>query len=577
MVPCIDDNIPVYVRNIFNPSFPGTVVQGRSPTLQQRGESNKVTNWRAKKGVIPIKGITSVDKVSLVTLEGASTLGGSNVAEKFMGAMASAAINVLIITQASSESSICVAVPENEGQKAMKALKSAFELELARSKIGSLSLCDGMSIVAIIGEGMAYSSGISSTFMGSLALANVNIRLIAQGSSERQIAVVVNKNDTTRALRAAHQAFTLSDTTASITLLGSTGKIGSAFLDALIKQRRTLIDDMGVCPRVMIAANSRKMAIAETASGLPISTIRTCLDEDCDEVALAMDIERITAEIEADVNPHRVVIDCTNSEAVSEYYERWLTSGIDVISPSRKVAAGPLERFHRVSRARRDNFRNWQYECTVGSSLPILTTLRDLRETGDRIHRIYGSVSGTMAYVLSSMNEQTSFSDAVGTAVEMGFCESDIRQDLTGLDMARKVVVLARNAGMNIELRDVELESFLPDELAAKNDLTIDDLKVLDESMWEKFNGAEAQGKHLRYKFEIDLSSGRCRCFLDAVDNTDPLYRLKNVENLVAFETDRYTASPLIVKGAAAGPDLAAAGIFSDLLRCLRTYSAETY
>jgi bifunctional aspartokinase / homoserine dehydrogenase 1 len=456
MVPCIDDNIPVYVRNIFNPSFPGTVVQGRSPTLQQQAEGNKTTNWRAKKGVIPIKGITSVDKVSLVTLEGASTLGGSNVAERFMGAMADAAINVLIITQASSESSICVAVPENEGAKALKALQGAFELELARSTIGSLSLCEGMSIVAIIGEGMAYSSGISSTFMGSLALANVNIRLIAQGSSERQVAVVVNKNDTTRALRAAHQAFTLSDTTASITLLGSTGKIGSAFLDALVKQRRSLIDDMGVCPRVMIAANSRKMAIAETASGLAISTVTTCLNGDCETETIPMDIDRITAEIEADVNPHRVIIDCTNSDAVSEYYERWLKSGIDIISPSRKVAAGPLDRYHRICHAQRDNFRKWQYECSVGSALPILTTLRDLCETGDKIHRIYGSVSGTMAYVLSSMNEQTSFSEAVGTAFEMGFCESDIRQDLTGLDMARKVVILARNAGMDIELADVE-------------------------------------------------------------------------------------------------------------------------
>lgn len=587
MVPCIDDNIPVYVRNIFNPSFPGTVVQGRSRTLQET-DVGKTTNWRAKKGVIPIKGITSVDKVSLVTLEGASTLGGSNVAERFMGAMAAASINVLIITQASSESSICVAVPENEGEKALVALRDAFELELARSTIGSLSKCQGMSIIAIVGEGMAHSSGISATFMGSLALANVNIRLIAQGSSERQVAVVVNQNDTTRALRAAHQAFTLSDTTASITVLGSTGTIGTAFLKALCKQRRALIEDMGVCPRVMITANSRKMAMAATANGLSIPTITQCLDDNVDgdnanscEGAMAetlpTDIERITAEIEADVNPHRVIIDCTNSEATSEYYERWMNSGIDVISPSRKVAAGPLDRYHRACRAQKDNFVNWQYECSVGSALPILTTLRDLCETGDKIHRIYGCVSGTMAFVLSSMNERVTFSELVSKAAEMGYCESDFRQDLTGLDMARKVVILARKVGMDIELADVELESFLPDDLASRDDLSVDDLKMLDGPMLEKFKAAEADGKRLRYKFDIDTETGKCRCFLDSVDRDDPLYRLKNVENLVAFETDRYTASPLIVKGAAAGPELAAAGIFSDLLRCFRTYSAETY
>ena len=210
---------------------------------------------RAKKGIIPIKGITSVDKVALVTLEGASTIGGSNVAEKFMGAMADNDINVLIITQASSESSICVAVPENEGDKAIAALQSSFELELARSTVGSLALNKGMSIVAIIGEGMAYSSGISSTFMSALARTNVNIRLIAQGSSERQIAVVVNEADTTRALRAAHMAFTLSETTASLVILGSTGFVGKAFVEQLQTQRRSMIDDLDVCPRVMLVVS----------------------------------------------------------------------------------------------------------------------------------------------------------------------------------------------------------------------------------------------------------------------------------------------------------------------------------
>jgi aspartokinase/homoserine dehydrogenase 1 len=572
MVPCIDDNIPVYVRNIFNPSFKGTVVQGRSPSLKEKAELGQVKNWRAKKGEIPIKGITSVDSVALVTLEGASTLGGSNVAEKFMGAMANNDINVLIITQASSESSICIAVPENEGDKAITALQSAFELELARSTVGSISLNKGLSIVAIVGEGMAYSSGISSTLMGSLSKANVNIRLIAQGSSERQIAVVVGKDDTTRALRAAHQAFTLSDTTASITLLGATGSIGTAFVGALQKQRRTLIEKLGVCPRVMLSANSKKMAIAKNANGLPIDSIITDLSSENDVEDL--DLDRITAELDADVNPHRVIIDMTNSDAVSEYYERWMSSGVDLISPSRKVAAGPLVAYNRVVDAQKGNSVNWQYESSVGSALPILTTLRDLIETGDEVHKILGSVSGTFAYVLSLLSEETSFSDAFGVAIEKGFTEKDIREDLTGVDVARKIVILARQIDMNIELDDVEIESFLPEELASKSEITLEDLKSLDEGMLEKFKAAKAEDRVLRYKFEIEKDTGKCRCFLAAVDNADPLYRLKNIENLVAFETDRYTASPLIVKGAAAGPELAAAGIFSDLLRCTRAYSS---
>ncbi|KAL3935513.1 MAG: hypothetical protein SGBAC_008986 [Bacillariaceae sp.] len=572
MVPCIDDSIPVYVRNIFNPTFEGTVVQGRSPTLKETASSGKSVNWRAKKGVIPIKGITSVDSVALVTLEGASAIGGSRVAERFMGAMADNNINVLIITQASSESSICVAVPENEGDKAIEALRSSFELELARSTVGSLSVNKGMSIVAIVGEGMASSSGISATFMTSLARANVNIVLIAQGSSERQIAVVVKKEGATRALRAAHMAFTLSETTASVALLGSSGSIGKAFVKQLKTQRRALIDELGVCPRIMIAANSRKMAIAETAKGLPIDELNEHLDEDSAEIS---DLDRISEEMEADVNPHRVVIDCTNNEKVAEYYGRWMSAGIDIIGPSRQIIAGPLENYSRVCEAQRESDANWQYSSSVGSALPVLATLRDLVETGDNVHKIRGSVSGTLAYILSTLNEDTSFSEALAQAVEKEYTESDMREDLSGDDMAKKVVILARQLGIEVELEDVEVKSFLTEEMAANEDLKAEDLQPIDAEMLEKYKEAAAKGLVLRYKFEIVKETGKCRCFLDAVDKSDPLYRLKSVENLVAFETDRYSASPLIIKGAAAGPDLAAAGIFSDVLRLTRAYSSE--
>eukprot|EP00526_Cylindrotheca_closterium_P002280 CAMPEP_0113658148 /NCGR_PEP_ID=MMETSP0017_2-20120614/31522_1 /TAXON_ID=2856 /ORGANISM="Cylindrotheca closterium" /LENGTH=934 /DNA_ID=CAMNT_0000572317 /DNA_START=9 /DNA_END=2813 /DNA_ORIENTATION=+ /assembly_acc=CAM_ASM_000147 len=572
MVPCIDDSIPVYVRNIFNPAFEGTVVQGRSPTLKETASSGKTFNWRAKKGIIPIKGITSVDKVALVTLEGASAIGGSSVAERFMGTMADNNINALIITQASSESSICVAVPENEGDKAVEALRSSFELELARSTVGSLSVNKGMSIVAIVGEGMASHSGISATLMTSLARANVNIRLIAQGSSERQIAVVVDKDDATRALRAAHMAFTLSETTASVVLLGSSGAIGKAFVKQLQTQRRTLIDELGVCPRVMIAANSRTMAIADTAKGLPIDQLNEQLGRDS---AVVSDLDRLSEEIKADVNPHRVVIDCTNNDRVAEYYEHWMSSGIDIISPSRQIVAGPLDVYSRVCEAQHESNANWQYSSSVGSALPVLATLRDLVETGDKVHKIQGSVSGTLAYILSTFNEETSFSEALAQAVAKDFTESDMREDLSGFDMARKVIILARQLGIDVELEDVEVESFLTEDMAANENMKAEDLQPIDAEMKQKYKEAAANGHELRYKFEIVTETGKCRCFLDAVDKKDPLFRLKSIENLVSFETDRYSASPLIIKGAAAGPDLAAAGIFSDLLRLTRAYSSE--
>jgi aspartokinase/homoserine dehydrogenase 1 len=578
MEPCIADKIPVFVRNIFNPSFEGTIIEGRCRTLEQ-AYGSKVKNWRSKRGEIPIKGITSVDKCSLVTLERASMIGGASAAERFMGAMAGNGINVLIITQASSESSITVAVPESEGKTALAALQDEFELELSRSTISGLSLASGMSIVAIVGEGMAMQSGVSATFMSSMSKANVNIRLIAQGSSERQIAVVVDGNDTTRALRAAHMAFTLSTTAASVAILGSSGQIGSCLVEQLRGQKQRLAKDLDVDIRVNIAACSTKMALGKDARGLDIDRLSELMVDGED-----MDLDVISEAMEADVNPLRVIIDCTNSEKVSDYYERWLSAGIHLISPSRKVAAGPLERYNRVRKAQRDNSVYWQYESSVGAALPILTTLKDLRDTGDKIYVIRGSVSGTMAYVLSTISKSTSFSEAVRKAVELGYSENDVREDLSGDDAVRKVVILARQVGINVNIEDVEFESLIP-EAVIKKEYTgdkdevhaqlLDDIKHLDGLMLERLEGAEASDCVLRYKFEINTETGKCQCALKAVPRTDPLFRLKANENLVAFETTRYKTSPLIVKGAAAGPDLAAAGIFADLLRVTRAYSSQ--
>jgi aspartokinase/homoserine dehydrogenase 1 len=580
MEPCIANDIPVYVRNIFNPAFEGTVIRGRCKTLKEAvSETNDVKNWRSKSGEIPIKGITSVDKVALVTLEGAS-IGGAEVAERFMGAMADNDINVLIISQASSESSITIAVPENEGSKALAALEDSFELELSRSTINSVSVVPEMAIIAIVGEGMALTSGVSATFMSSLANANVNIRLIAQGSSERQVAVVVTGAEATRALRAAHMAFTLSETTASVAILGSTGDIGSALVEQLHTTEEMLKKDLGVKICVTVAASSNKMAVCDSSVGLDTGNLAALL---ADDDAPVFDLDHITNAMDADVNPLRVVIDCTNSEEVSEYYERWLQAGVHIISPSRKVAAGDLERYTRICKAQREHSAAWQFESSVGSSLPILNTIRDLIETGDKIKSIQGCVSGTMAYALSKFSDSMPFSEALARAVDKGYTEADLREDLTGFVSAQKVVILARSLGMDVSIEDVEVKSIIPEDMSNKsypsedrgaiNAGVVEDMKALDESMLTRLRAAEADDCVLRYKFAIDRDAGKCKCSLEAVPRTDPLFRLKRNENLVAFETSRYKISPLIVKGAAAGPALAAAGVFADILRLTRAYS----
>jgi len=579
MEPCIDDEILVYVRNIFNPAFEGTVIQGRSRTLQEASRNMKVKNWRANSGEVPIKGITSVDKTALVTLEGAS-IGGATVAARFMGAMADASINVLIITQASSGASITIAVPENEGELALSALEDAFELELSRSTINSLSVVPGMAIVAIVGEGMAATSGVSSTFMSSLSQANVNIRLIAQGSSELQVAVVVDSSDTSRALRAAHMAFTLSETTASVAILGSSGDIGSALVRQLQDQKRMLADDLGFEMQVNVAASSRNMILAEDSEGLGMDTLVARLRSDD---APGLDLDVITERMSTDVNPLRVIVDCTNNNDVAEYYEGWLSSGINIITPNRKVSAGPLGRYGRICRASKDHSARFMFESSVGSALPLCMTLTDLLETGDRVRSISGCLSGTMAYVLSTFSETVPFSEAVRDAVAKKITEADSREDLSGQVSAEKVVILARQMGLDIEVADVEVDCIVPEEIMRKeyagsreeaDAVMLDDFKCMDAPMLERMRQAKARDNELRWKFVIEGDTGKCRCSLQEVGQNDPLFRLKLNENLVAFETGRYALSPLIIKGAAAGPDLSASAIFQELLQLTRAYSS---
>ena len=605
MLPCIDASIPVYVRNIFNPTFPGTVIEGRCATLsetdtlmvEEAERSGPSSLWDAATTpdgqTIPIKGITSIDKVALVNLEGASLIGVPGVAQKFMVAMSDAGINVLLVTQASSDHTLCVAVPEDQGEKALEAVRSAFELELTRSTVGNVSLLRGMAIVAIIGEGMAFRMGVSATFMRALSNAKANVRAIAQGSSERQIAVVMAAEQASRAMRSVHQAFTLSETIVSVAVVGGSGRVGQELFSQLAQQEEALKRDLQIAVKVVAATSSSKMVCDGTMMGLEASTVLDALDSD---VATGLDMEELTVAMEDDVNPHRVVIDCTSSEEVTEYYERWLRAGISVIGPNKQLGSGPIERYRRVASAsrERDLAATWTYESSIGAALPIINTARDLVNTGDVVNRVEGCLSQTMAYVLRRFSAEIPFSTAMREAVELGLAETDLRLDLDGSDTAQKVVTLAREVGLELSMDDVYVESLIPEQISAKaydesepgsrqdaasggsmcalNAELLEDVKQLDAPMLERLEAALANGKVLRYGIVIDKAAGTGRVEIMEIGNDHPLYRLKADENLVIFHTDRYKSSPLVVKGAAAGPELLASAVFADLLRLSKTF-----
>jgi len=597
MVPCIDSQIPVYIRNIFNREFKGTVITGRCATLQDADQALKMrtsaqseSGLESKAPVVPIKGITSIDKVSIVNLEGASLIGVPGVAQRFMAAMSSANINVLMITQASSEHSICVAVPHDQGERAMAALRGQFELELARSTINSVSLLSDMSIVAIIGEGMAFSPGVAAKFLKALAQARVNVRAIAQGSSERQIAVVCNAGDATRALRSVHSAFTLSDTVVSVAVLGATGAVGGHFLEQLQEQATKMMNNLGIKVKVQIAGSAQKMAYDDKLLGLDMATIKRKLGEGGD--GDTMDLDKLTQLMGDDINPHRIVIDMTNSNSVADYYQQWISAGIHVLGHNKNMGSGDLARYKAMKSTLRFGTAQWHYEATVGAALPVFAMARDLIDTGDEVLEVTGCVSGTLAYILKTFNEDVSFAQASRQALEMGYSHHNIARDLDGTNAARKLVLIARELGLDMNLEDIEIESLLPEGYDAnvmpsaeavaaagvepwelQSDMVLKALESKNLEMMSRLEKARADGKVLRHVSTIDVVANKAYVRVEEVDNKHVLYRLKQNENLMSYRTKRYDESPLICKGAAAGAELTASGVLADLLRLARSFT----
>jgi aspartokinase/homoserine dehydrogenase 1 len=541
MEPAVARDIPIYIRNTFAPQNRGTLICAKP------------------KSALTVKGITTIDPVALVNLEGAGMIGVPGTAHRLFGALRDSGISVILISQGSSEHSICFAIPEAQAVRAEEAVRRAFDAELRDGQIQHVEVALGMCILAVVGDGMAGAHGVAAKVFNSLGDAAISVRAIAQGASERNISVVVDGKVGAKALRAVHAAFYLSPNTLSIGLIGpgTVGRVLLAQIGTQIERLRALNLDL----RVRGIASSKRMLLEETVIDLDRWAERLA------EAGEPLDLQKFADHVQADYIPHTVIIDCTASAEVGMNYVTWLKRGIHIATPNKKANSGTLPYYRALQEARRAAGSHYLYEATVGAGLPIIQTLRDLRETGDEITRIEGIFSGTLAYLFNVFDGREAFSSIVRDAKAKGYTEPDPRDDLSGMDVARKLIILGREMGLTLEMADVQVEGLVPKALERCSvDEFMARLPEFDATMATVLGDARRRNEVLRYVGRVD-ADGKATVGLVRLDAKHAFANIALTDNVVRFATRRYCDNPLIVQGPGAGPEVTAAGVFSDLLR----------
>lgn len=540
--PVIDNDITVVIRNSFHPENAGSRI---SMVTSDNGQ---------------IKGITAISGMSLLNLEGSGMIGVPGTADRLFASLKDAGVSVTLISQASSEHSICVAVPAELAELAQVTVKSEFADELLGGQIQSVDVSGEQSIVAVVGDGMAGSPGVAARFFTNLARAGINVRAIAQGSSERNISAVVDSDDSTRALRAVHSGFYLSAKTISVGVIG-VGVVGGALLDQIRQQTERLADKFGLDLRLRAIARTKHMLLGERR--IDLGDWRSDLDASETE----SDFEVLERHVNAEHLPHAVIIDCTANDGVAKRYADWLRKGIHVITPNKKAFSGSMADYESIRAAAIEGRSHYFYETTVGAALPIIKTIRDLVDTGDRVHSIKGILSGTLAYLFNVYDGSRRFSEIVSDARNSGYTEPDPRDDLSGMDVARKLTILARELGQDIGIGQFPVQNLIPQALRECDvKAFLDGLADYDDEMLAVYEAAKSKGQSLRYIATLD-ADGRAGVGLESVAADDSFANMQLTDNLVQFRTDRYASNPLVIQGPGAGPDVTAGGVFGDLLR----------
>ncbi|MCO6176205.1 bifunctional aspartate kinase/homoserine dehydrogenase I [Flavobacterium sp. NRK F10] len=541
--PALKKEIPIWIKNTFAPNEHGTLISNQEKDLQQS-----------------VKGISNIDKIALLTLEGGGMVGVSGIARKLFETLSLHHINVIFITQASSEHSICIGILENQAEKAKKYVDEVFSKEIAHGQLNACQLEKELSIIALVGDNMKNHQGLSGKMFSTLGRNNVNVRAIAQGASERNISAVINSKDVVKALNALHEVFFESVTKQLNLFVVGAGNVGSKFIEQIANQQEFLKQNLNISVRILGLSNSRKMYFNK--EGIDLNNWKKTL-ENGKKASLSEFVSQIK---EINVR-NSIFVDNTADAEVSTWYNTCLKSSIAVVTCNKIACSSPLDNYRELKELVRQYKVPFLYETNVGAGLPIIDTLKNCIASGDRIHKIQAVLSGSLNFIFNNFTESNTFTNVVKQAQIEGYTEPDPKIDLSGVDVMRKLLILIRESGYAYEMSDIANESFLPEECLKTT--SVNDFLHSLETHKEHFNTLlkEAKEKECRLKYVAQFDNGKASVGLQFIAKDHPFYHLDGKDNIVLFYTDRYKEQPLLIKGAGAGAEVTASGIFADVIR----------